>query len=148
MNWKFPLALLAMQMAVQAQIEVDLNGARGHIHKVDLKNKSFQLLKETEYDPKSDITQSRFTVHWDENTTVVAVEERKSFDGVQGPVVALFQGIDKKNHAALLNCQPFEMRVVTLLSRSVQRLAQSFMVASAGLSIVFACDVNGEHLSE
>ena len=88
MNWKSVLSAVALVAApiAQAQIEVDLDGAKGHIHKVDLDAKSFQLLKETEYDPKSDITQSRFTVHWDENTTVVAVEERKSFEGIEGPV--------------------------------------------------------------
>lgn len=124
MNWKPALFVLTLVLALglatssQAQIAVDLNGAKGHIHKVDLKAKSFELLKETEYDPKSDLTQSRFTVHWDENTTVVALEERKDFKGVEGSVMALFQGIKDQDRKARAEGKPFEMRVVTLYSDS------------------------------
>ena len=118
MNWKSVLSAVALVSAsiAQGQIEVDLNGAKGHIHKVDLKGKSFQLLKETEYDPKSDITQSRFTVHWDESTTVVSVEELKDFSAIDGSELALFQGIHEKDRKAYEAGQPFEMRVVTLYS--------------------------------
>lgn len=124
MNWKSALFVLTLALALglasssQAQIVVDLNGAKGHIHKVDLKAKSFELLKETEYDPKSDLTQSRFTVHWDENTTVVALEQRKDFKGVEGSVMALFQGIKDPDRKARAEGKPFEMRVVTLYSDS------------------------------
>ena len=116
MNWKPILATIALATFSQAQIEVDLNGAKGHIHQVDLKNNSFQLLKETEYDPKSDITQSRFTVHWDENTTMVAVEELEDFNRIAGSEFALFQGIHDKDREAYEAGNPFEMRVVTLFS--------------------------------
>jgi len=116
MNWKPLLASLVLVGAAQAQIEIELNGAKGHIHKVDLKAKSFELLKETEYDPKKDITQSRFTIQWDENTRVVEMDELKDFSTIKEPVMALFQGIDDANRKAMKAGKPFEMRVVTLFS--------------------------------
>jgi len=106
-------------LPTRAAIEVDLNGAKGHIHKVDLKAKSFELLKETEYDPKTDITQSRFTIHWDDDTRVVEMDERKDFAGIDKPVMALFQGITPADRKAMEAGKPFEMRVVTLFSDPV-----------------------------
>ncbi|MGA0900417.1 MAG: SGNH/GDSL hydrolase family protein [Luteolibacter sp.] len=116
MNWKSACAGLALMTASQAGIEVDLNGAKGNVHNVDLKAQSFELLKETEYDPKTDLSQSRFTVHWDEASRVVEMKELESFDGIQNPVMALFQGIRESDSRAMDAGKLFEMRVVTLFS--------------------------------
>jgi hypothetical protein len=97
-----------------AEPATGLNGATGHIFKVDPANKSFELLKETEYDPKTDLGQSRFTVHWDEDTKITKVSEVTSFVGIGRPVFAVFQGIDAPNEKALAEGKPFEARVVTI----------------------------------
>ncbi len=56
-----------------AEVSSGLNGATGNIFHVDLKAQSFELLKETEYDPKTDIGKSRFTVYWNDKTEISAV---------------------------------------------------------------------------
>lgn len=65
------LALIAAIFSiavVTAEKPSGLNGAIGNILKVDIKAQSFELLKETEYDPKTDIGKSRFTIHWNDKT--------------------------------------------------------------------------------
>ena len=84
------------------------------MHQVDVAKRCFELLKETEYAPKTDIGQSRFTVHWDERTEVFANEELKSFTGFKAPVHAVFQGLTSSSREALAAGKPFEARVVTL----------------------------------
>jgi hypothetical protein len=93
----------------------NLDGVSGTIFKVNPEPHSFELLKETEYDPKTDIGRSRFTVYWDDNTRVTKVTEPVSFAGIKGPVIAEFQGIDDKNAKAISEGQPFICRVATLL---------------------------------
>jgi len=46
-----------------AEIPSGLNGATGNMFKIDLTAQTFELLKATEYDPKTDIGKSRFTVY-------------------------------------------------------------------------------------
>jgi acyl-CoA thioesterase-1 len=97
-----------------ASSAVELNGAAGNIFKVDSSQRSFELLKETEYAPKTDIGQSRFTVYWSDDTKVIQVEQRENFDGVNGPVHVTFQGIDASNVKALREKRAFEARVATV----------------------------------
>jgi len=92
-----------------------LDGATGNIFKVNPEQRSFELLKETEYDPKTDLQQSRFTVYWTDQTTVQVIREKTSFAGIKGPIVAEFRGIDKANAKALAERKPFVARVATLL---------------------------------
>jgi len=112
-------ALLLAVTVARAEVSVELDGAKGHIHKVDSAAKRFELLKETEYDPKTDLTQSRFTIHWDDKTRVVEMAELKDFSAIKGPVMALFQGITPAERKAMEAGRPFEMRVVTLFSDPV-----------------------------
>jgi acyl-CoA thioesterase-1 len=93
-----------------------LNGATGNIFKMDLKSRSFELLKETAYDPKTDVGKSRYTVHWTEKTTITKVAEQTSFAGLKGPVIADFHGIDDANSKALAEGRPFEARVAIVLA--------------------------------
>lgn len=118
MNWKSALGAFVLLTAAHAQIELGLefNEVKGHVHKVDLQARSFELLKETEYDPTSDLTRSRFTIHWDDSTRVVEMAELKDFRTIKGPVMALFQGIHPRDREAMEAGKPFEMRVVTLFS--------------------------------
>ena len=90
-------------------------GVTGKIFHVDVGNRSLELLKETEYDPKTDMGLSRVTVHWTEQTTIRKVEEKTSFAGIKGPVIAEFRGIDAANTKALAARKPFVTRVATLL---------------------------------
>jgi hypothetical protein len=93
----------------------DLNGATGNIFKVDEKNQCFELLKETEYDPKSDIGQSRFTVYWSDKTSIIKVEEKTNFAGIKGPAITRFQGLDATSVTAVKDHKPFEARVATVM---------------------------------
>lgn len=56
-----------------SEVAPGLDGSTGNVYKVDLKARTFDLLKQTEYDPKTDIGKSRFAVHWDEKTQITAV---------------------------------------------------------------------------
>jgi len=93
-----------------------LDGATGNIFKVDTEAKTFELLKETEYDPKTDIGKSRFTIHWSDELEITRIEEVTSFDGIKGPVVANFYGIDQVNRKARAEGKAFEARVVEIHS--------------------------------
>ena len=87
----------------------------GKILQVDLTDQSFELLKETEYDPKTDIGRSRFTCRWTDQTTFRKTEEKTSFAGIKGPVLAEFRGIDAASAKALAERKPFVARVATLM---------------------------------
>lgn len=121
-----------------------LDGAVGNVFKVNLGAKTFELLKETEYDPKTDIGKSRFTVHWEDGVSITRIEELKSFDGIKGPVATAFHGIDDANAKALAVGKPFEARVATVYTGS--RSAEG--IAPDGRSVAgwFTPDVKGDAL--
>lgn len=112
---KYLLLAACLVSVALADTSTNLDGAMGNIFKVDLKSKTFELLKETEYAPQSDVGQSRFTVHWTDQTRITQIVERKDFAHTQGPYITIFQGIDAANVKALENRQPFEARVATVL---------------------------------
>jgi hypothetical protein len=106
------LILLAMcNPAVCAQL---LESVTGNIFKVDLANRCFELLKETEYDPQTNVGQSRFTVYWTDKTAITQVTEHNSFADIKGPIIADFHGIDDANSQALREGKPFVARVAVL----------------------------------
>jgi len=108
------LCLVASALTVLAEPLVDLNGATGKVFKVDTEAQSFELLKETEYDPKTDISKSRFTVFWKDSTVVTRAKEIQTFADVEGPVMAKFYGIDEAGTKALAAGQAFEARVAEI----------------------------------
>lgn len=65
-------ALISIGMG-SAEVSTALNGATGNVYQFDLKGQTFELLKETEYDPKTDIGKSRFTVYWNDETEISVV---------------------------------------------------------------------------
>ena len=69
----------------------DLNGARGKIFKANLEKKSFELLKETVLDPKTDEGKSRHSIYWTDQTSFTQVEVQSDFTGIKGPVVTRFK---------------------------------------------------------
>ena len=101
-----------LTLSVWSQGELD--GATGNIYGVDPTTKTFELLKETEYAPKSDLGQSRFTVRWSDDVRILRVEERKSFAGIKGPVLTDFHGIDDASAKAMSEGRPFVARVAVV----------------------------------
>lgn len=85
------------------------------IFKVDPDKRGFELLKETEYDPQTRTGQSRFMVHWTDETVFLKIVERTGFNGIEGPVFTEFRGIDAANEAALREGRPFVARVATMM---------------------------------
>ncbi|MFK7851096.1 MAG: SGNH/GDSL hydrolase family protein [Akkermansiaceae bacterium] len=121
--YSFALALvLGLGWAVEEKPE-GLDGAKGHVFKVDPEGKSFELLKETEYDPKTDIGKSRFTIHWDDRLKITRTEEAKNFDEIEAPVIAKFYGIDQKNRQAIVAGEAFEARVAEIFVGADETLA-------------------------
>jgi len=110
------LCLAAAQSSSSAELPTGLDGATGNVFKVDVAAKTFELLKETEYDPKTDIGKSRFTIHWEDGFEITRIEEVKNFDGIKGPVLAKFLGIDQANRTAMGEGKPFEARVAEIHS--------------------------------
>jgi len=108
-------AMLCMPSAI-AEPGGGLDGVTGKLFKPDLVHKSFELLKETEFDPETDIGRSRFTVHWSNATRVTQVGEMEGFAGIEGPLTAEFYGIDEANLAAAKQGRPFVARVAVLYS--------------------------------
>jgi acyl-CoA thioesterase-1 len=108
------LTALLASIGTHGANAANLNGTTGNIFKVDTKNQCFELLKETEYDPKTDMGQSRFTVYWSDKTSIIKVEEKTNFAGIKGPVITQFQGIDAASVKAVKDHKPFEARVATV----------------------------------
>jgi acyl-CoA thioesterase-1 len=113
---RFPILalLLALTPCFLSAQTTGLNGATGNIFKVNAAERSFELLKETEYEPKTDIGQSRFTVYGSDATKIIQIEDRTNFADIKGPVVVAFQGIDANNVKALQARKAFEARVATV----------------------------------
>ncbi len=92
----------------------DLDGASGRIFDVNPDARNFDLLKETEYDPVTAAAQSRFTVHWTEETAITRIGERPDFTGIDAPVFANFYGISPDQMKAKERGEAFVARVAEL----------------------------------
>lgn len=132
-----------------------LNGATGSVFKVNPDQRSFELLKETEYDPKTDIGRSRFTVYWSERTRFTKVTERASFEGIPGPVIAELDGLDDANIKALSEGNAIIAPKVSLLpgetnpvgfSEERRRFVGSFTPDPGPASRGGSIEVNGRKL--
>ena len=93
-----------------------LDGATGKLFKPDPAARTFELLKATEYDPKTDAGRSRFTVHYDDATRITEVRELQDFAGIEGPHHAVFQGLTGADLEAAKAGRPFVARVAVLYS--------------------------------
>jgi hypothetical protein len=118
------LSLAASLCISQAESTGGLNGAVGHMFKVDPAAGSFELLKETEYDPKSDIGKSRFTIHWTEATQITQISQPTHFGHINQPAMAEFYGLDPANTASAGAGKAFEARVAMVVS-GVEKLEPS-----------------------
>jgi len=104
--------LLAVSSSLMAQ--GDLDGANGRIFDVNLEAGTFELLKETEYDPVTAAGRSRFTVHWTNGTVITQTGERKDFKGIDAPVFANFYGMNQDQVRASERGEAFVARVAVL----------------------------------
>lgn len=91
---------------------------KGKLFHIDPKTRTFDLLKETEYDPKSDLTTSRLSCEWKPGARIRQIVEPRSFDGIKGPVWAKLRGLDQKSQASAENGEAFVVRVMTLIERA------------------------------
>ncbi len=116
-------SLLLCLLALTSHAEIS-----GKLFHVDPVKRRFELLKETEYDPKTETGRSRFDCGWTENAVIRRIEEIPSFAGIKGPVWVKLQGIDAANRKALAGRKPFVVRVATLfegVSGERQTLAEN-----------------------
>ena len=90
----------------------------GKLFHVDPEKRSFEILKETEYDPKTEAARSRFAGEWTADAELRKSEEVPSFAGIKGPVWTKFQGIDAANRKALTGRKAFVARVATVFEES------------------------------
>lgn len=109
------VAILAFSVGPLAAADTGLDGAAGSIFKVNVEARSFELLKETEYDPQTAVGRSRFTVYWTDETVITKIEEKEGFAGIDDRVVAELRGIDERNWESMARKKPFIARVATLL---------------------------------
>ena len=117
------VCLLSMLGASAETVDGSLNGKSGKLFKVAPDQRTLEFLKETEYDPKTGIGKSRFTVHWNEDVEIVESGEAKDFSAVKERVVASFHGIDEANAEAMKKGEAFVARVATLYFGAGDELA-------------------------
>lgn len=96
----------------------DLNGARGKIFKANLEKKSFELLKETVLDPKTDEGKSRHSIYWTNQTSFTQVEVQSDFTGIKGPVVTRFKMLNAGQAEAAVQGKPFSVKTAKVLTGS------------------------------
>ena len=109
--------LVWMQIpCVGAETKTSLDGATGNVFKFDAGTKTFELLKETEYDPKTEAAKSRFTVHWTDETVVRKISAPTNFAGLGQQLTVTFQGIDERNSKALAEGKPIVVGMATVYS--------------------------------
>lgn len=110
------LSLAVLGLSPASANPGSLDGATGNIFKFDAEKKSFELLKETEYDPKTETARSRFTVYWTDATEVRKITAPPNFAGLGPQLMATFDGIDENNAKALQEGNPFIARIATVYS--------------------------------
>lgn len=94
----------------------NLDGARGNIFRVDRGNRTFELLKETAFDPRTNEGKSRHTVRWTDRTRFVKVVRQNSFEGLVGNFVARIRPFNDNDVAAAAAGRDFVTLNVTLLA--------------------------------
>jgi hypothetical protein len=109
-------SFIASLCIVAAENTGGLHGASGNMFHVDHSARRFELLKETEYDPKTEIGKSRFTVHWEETTEIIQVTEPTDFTVVPAPSMAEFYGLDATNVRAANAGEAFVARVAIVVT--------------------------------
>jgi len=74
----------------------NLDGVRGKIFRADVDARTFELLKETVFDPQTDEGRSRHTVRWTKDTRFVRVDRQNSFEGLDAECLAHIRPLAKE----------------------------------------------------
>lgn len=121
-----------------AVAEEELNGVSGKVFNVDTAGKSFELLKETVFDPKTNEGKSRHTVYWTDKTKFTKIITQKHFNGITGPVVTVFTGFRDKDAGAVAEGKAFSMKTALVLPQA--KKATGFSADGKTLSAWFTPD--------
>jgi hypothetical protein len=92
-----------------------LDGVRGKLFRANPEKRSFELLTETAFDPKTHEGRSRHTVYWTDQTRVTKVVRQNSLEGAVGGL-AYFHNLDEENSKAAAEGQDFVVMHVTVLA--------------------------------
>jgi len=120
----------------------DLNGVRGKVFRVDVEQRSFELLKETVVDPRTHEGRSRHTVYWTEKTRFVNVTIQNSFKGIHGPVQAHFTSVKEGYSAAIEAGDPVVVMQVTMPAALDKE--DTFLSGASRLVAPFVADPDSE----
>ena len=94
----------------------DLSGSRGKIFKVKPRASTFELLKETVFDPRTNEGKSRYTVYWTEKTTFSVVVEQKDFSGLTGPVLVDLNPVNNRHAKTMNSGKDFFVKMLTIIA--------------------------------
>ena len=103
----------------------ELEDVTGKVFKVAPREKSFELLKETEVDPETDEGVSRVTVHWDAETEVTKVVRHRNFEKIEGRVLAGFYNLSGKWADAIEKGKGFRTRSVRIFAEGGRKAGLS-----------------------
>jgi len=95
------------------EVGAELNGVKGKIFRVKPGEKSFEILKETVFDPKTNEGRSRFKVYWDDKTQFKVLTEQKDFKGIKGPVLADLNPVNARHAKAMTSGKDFYAKIIT-----------------------------------
>ncbi len=91
--------VIILTFSTSAVFSADLDGVNGKIFKVNPTTKSFELLKETVFDPKTDEGKSRHQVEWTNKTKFTKVLHQRNFKNLPNSIIVeiLVDGTRQKN---------------------------------------------------
>lgn len=98
------------------QDKIDLDGLHGKVFRVDPSGRHFQLLTNTAFDPHTKEGRSRHTVHWNDQTRFVMVDQQHNLKGVDGEVLAHIRKLRDADAEAAAAGRQFEVKYLTILA--------------------------------
>lgn len=125
-----------------AEAAEDLNGTEGMIFRADLENQTFELLKETVIDPKTDEGRSRHTIYWNDDTMFVRVDRQNSFEALEGRLIADFPQLGGDALDAAMQGEDFVTLNATIFRNQAD--AQAWGRQTQGVLWVFEPDPNAD----
>jgi acyl-CoA thioesterase-1 len=95
------LAGMIGQTLAESPTAAALDGATGRLFRPDLEERCFELLKATEYAPKSAIGKSRFSIFWTEETEFVELVRMPNFSDLPAKTRLRLEGLGPAQRRAL-----------------------------------------------
>lgn len=112
------IGCMVLAVIMNANAGENLNAARGKIFKVNFSQKCFELLKATDYDPKTQESKSKHTVYWTDKTKFTKTIDQPDFKGIKSPVVTVFYYLDKNATQAIRDGKSFKSRFADVYPES------------------------------